>query len=201
MAVAVVVGVVFGPLDLAGQIHTPYPFANLFNSPAVWAAVAFGFGVWAHDPSRSVVGAIVAMVVAVESYYIADVVVRGSDVSVLTSTTAMVWLVLGVGAGLVFGGAGGMVRDDVRWRRILALALLPAVFASEAAYQVIEHLTTDANQGRDDAVQFAVLLALCAAASLVVTLRLGQRRDRAAVVATTLALTVLGTVAYVILTS
>ena len=87
--VAVVVGALLGPFVLAGQVHAPYPLANLFNSPAVWAAAAFGFGVWAQSRMRAaVVGAIVMEVVAVMAYYLADVLVRGSDASILVSTTA-----------------------------------------------------------------------------------------------------------------
>ena len=56
---ATVAGALLGPLDLAGQVHSPYPYANLFNSPAVWAAAAFVFGRWATGVVPAVVGAIV----------------------------------------------------------------------------------------------------------------------------------------------
>lgn len=41
LGVAIVVGLMFGPLDLAGQVNAPYPFANLFNSPAYRVFPAF----------------------------------------------------------------------------------------------------------------------------------------------------------------
>ena len=56
-------GALIGPLDLAGQVHSPYPYANVFNSPAVWAAAVFVFGRWATDVVPALVGAIVVMVV------------------------------------------------------------------------------------------------------------------------------------------
>ncbi len=131
----IVIGLLFGPLDLAGQVHTPYPFANLFNSPAIWAACAFVVGRWAARPAQAVVAATVAMVVAVEAYYAADIVVRGANTSNLTSNVAMAWLALGVGAGLVFGLAGAFSTRTHGWLGALASAALPAVFLAEAAHE------------------------------------------------------------------
>jgi hypothetical protein len=128
-----VVGLVFGPLDLAGQVHTPYPYANLFNSPAVWAALAYVVGRWATELTQAAVGAVVALVVAVEAYYVADVFFRGANTSNLWSTTAVVWLALGVGGGVVFGLAGALSRRAPSWTAAIAAATLPAVFLAEAA--------------------------------------------------------------------
>ena len=60
-AVALVAGLLLGPLDLAGQVHSPYPYANLFNSPAVWAAAALVFGRWATNLVPAIVGAVVVL--------------------------------------------------------------------------------------------------------------------------------------------
>lgn len=200
-ALAVLVGVVFGPLVLAGQVHTPYPFANLFNSPAIWAAVAFVFGLWAIGTYRSIVGAVVAMVIAVESYYLADIVVRGANTSNLTSPTAILWILLGIGAGVIFGAAGATVDYHRTTLRIVAKALLPSVFASEAVHQVIEHFTNDPGAGRDDSLQFAGLLALFAVGSAALILSIDQRLERWKVIATTITITAVGTVAYSLLTT
>lgn len=67
LAVAIAVGLIFGPLDLAGQVNAPYPFANLFNSPAVWAGAAFVLGMWARQPKAALVAAAVMEIVAVEA--------------------------------------------------------------------------------------------------------------------------------------
>ena len=197
---AVLTGAVFGPLDLAGQVHTPYPFANLFNSPAVWAALAFVVGIRVRDLPRATVGAVVATVVAVETYYLADVVVRGADTSNLTSPTACVWIVLGIGAGVVFGTAGGVVTHRTRWRRVVAQALLPAVFASEAIHQLVRHVTTEPGAGPSDSVEFAALLVVLAAASLTWILHVGHRRDRWQVIAVALVATAFATVVSAALT-
>ncbi len=198
---AVLVGVVFGPADLAGQVHAPYPFANLFNSPAVWAGLAFGFGVWVDDRRRSTVGSIVALLVAVEMYYLADVVLRGADVGNLTSPAAVVWLGLGIGAGLVFGTAGAWTNHPSAWIEAGARGLLPAVFASEAVNQVVQHVTTAPDSGRDDGLQFALLLALLAVGALVWALRGADRLRRTPVSVAAVALTIVGAGAYAVLSA
>ena len=44
LVIATVAGALLGPLDPTGQVHSPCPYAKLFNSLAVWAAAAFMFG-------------------------------------------------------------------------------------------------------------------------------------------------------------
>jgi hypothetical protein len=185
-AVALVAGLLLGPLDLAGQVHSPYPYANLFNSPAVWAAAAFVFGRWATNLVPAIVGAVVVMVVGVETYYAADVLVRGANVSNLWSTVAFLWLALGIGAGVTFGAAGALSTRTGSWLGAAASATLPAVFASEAAHEA----TTSREVG------WIVLLVGVGAAT---TLWLLRRADRTAVARTMLCLagwTTAGFVAY-----
>ncbi len=175
LAVALVAGVLLGPLDLAGQVHSPYPYANLFNSPAVWAAAAFMFGRWAADLVPAVVGAVVVMVVGVEMYYAADVLVRHANVSNLWSTVAVAWLVLGIGAGLSFGAAGALSNRTGSWTGAAASATLPAVFVAEAAHE--------AATSRD--LGWIVLLIVTATAT---TLWLLRRADRTSIARTMLCL-------------
>ena len=197
--VAVGAGALFGPFVLAGQVHAPYPLANLFNSPAVWAAAAFAFGVWAQGRMRAaVLGAIVMEVVAVLAYYLADVVVRGSDASIVVSATALAWVVLGVGAGAIFGAAGAAVDHPSSMIRAVGIALLPAVFLAEAAHQMIRHLTTDADSRPDDLVSTAILLTALAAAALIWQLHGRASAERARTLGVTLALAAVGSVAYAV---
>lgn len=186
LVTATVAGALLGPLDLAGQVHSPYPYANLFNSPAVWAAAAFVFGRWACDVVPAVVGAIVVMVVGVETYYATDVLVRGANASNLWSTVALVWLVLGVGAGVSFGAAGALSARTGTWAGSAASATLPAVFVSEAAHEAI----TSGDVG------WIVLVIVIA---LATTLWLLRRADRSSLQRTMLCLagwSALGFVAY-----
>jgi hypothetical protein len=126
--VAVVAGLVLGPLDLWGQVNTSYPWAHLFNSPAVWAAAAFAYGRWIRELPAAAVGAVIVLVVGVEAYYLADVLIRDASRSNLTSSTAAVWLAAGVVAGLVFGTAGRCAAETSGWRAVLGRAALPAIF-------------------------------------------------------------------------
>ena len=126
------------------------------------------------------------MVVGVETYYAADVLVRGANASNLWSTVAVVWLALGIGAGVSFGAAGALSTRTGSWTGAAASATLPAVFVSEAAHEA----TTSGDVG------WIVLLIVAAA---VTTLWLLRRADRTSVERTMLCLaawTAVGFVAY-----
>lgn len=179
--VAVVAGALLGPLDLWGQVASPYPWAHLFNSPAVWAAAAFAYGRWARHRVAAPVGAAIVLVVAVEAYYLADVLVRDADRANLTSPTAMVWLVAGIVAGLVFGTAGAWVATPAGWREVLGRAALPAVLGAEATYNVMRIATEPADGRPDDLGQFAALLTALGLAVLMALIRHTDRRTAARV--------------------
>ena len=187
---AIVAGLVLGPVDLWGQVSTPYPWAHLFNSPAVWAAAAFAYGRWLHHPLRSPLGAAVLLVVGVEAYYLADILVRGASTSNVASPTAMVWCVAGVVAGLVFGLAGTWSVELDGWRAVLGRASLPAVLGAESVYVAGRVVTEPADGRPDDLGAFAVLLAVLAAAILVALVRACDRQVTIRVVAITVVSTV-----------
>jgi hypothetical protein len=185
--VAVVAGLALGPLDLWGQVNTPYPWANLFNSPAVWAAAAFAFGNWLRVRPAAPIGAVIVLVVGVEAYYLAAVLVRDASTTTLTSPTALVWLAGGVLAGSVFGVAGSWAVERSGWRAVLGRAALPSVFAAEAVRAGVR-LANEPNDARpDDLGPFALLLAVIGITTLVVLVREVDRRTAALVVATTAA--------------
>jgi Family of unknown function (DUF6518) len=198
--VAVASGALFGPVVLAGQVHTPYPLANLFNSPAVWAAAAFGFGIWARSRMRAVLGAIAMEVIAVTGYYIAAVLVGKSEASIIVSTTALAWCALGIGAGAIFGTAGAAVNDPSRVLRIVGSALLPAVFLAEASSQAIRYVTTDPAGRPNDLASTSIMLTALAAAALFWLLRSRASVERVYTLGLTVAIAAVGSVAYAILT-
>lgn len=185
LLVAVVAGVVLGPLDLWGQVNTPYPWAHLFNSPAVWAAAAFAYGRWVRVLPVAAVGAVIVLVVGVEAYYLADVIVRDASRANLTSSTAAVWLAAGVVAGLVFGVAGGWAAGTSGWRAVLGRAALPAIFGAEAVHSLLRVANEPADGRPDDLLQFAVLLALLSIAALIATTHGTDRRTAVRVIAAT----------------
>lgn len=180
---AIAAGGLLGPLDLAGQVHAPYPLAHLFNSPAVWAAAAFAFGRWACELVASIAGAVIVMIVGVEAYYVADVLLRDASRSNPTSPTAFVWLMAGVVAGVVFGTAGWWASERSTWRAMLGRAALPAVFGAEAVYNVARIATQPASGRPDDLEQFVALLLLLATMVLAVVVRRIPRPTMARVIA------------------
>jgi hypothetical protein len=130
-------GILLGVVDLLLQRSLPYPWANLANSSAVWALGAFGIGWWLRAGWwRSALAGIVLLVVAVEAYYLAAVVLLNDNAQTLWSLTAMMWLVLGVLAGALFGAAGELSRDARPWLRVVAVAMPGAVLLAEAAMLV-----------------------------------------------------------------
>lgn len=159
---AVLAGSALGPLDLWGQVAAPYPLAHLFNSPAVWAAVAFAFGRWAVAAVAAAAGGVVALVVGVEAYYLADIVFRGAEPSNLVSATAAVWLVAGVVGGVVFGLAGSWSTRPGGAPAVAGLAALPAVFGAEAVHNALRVLREPADARPDDLGQFVVMLGVLA---------------------------------------
>jgi hypothetical protein len=185
--VAVVSGLLLGPLDLWGQVNTSYPWAHLLNSPAVWATAAFAYGRWVRELPAAAVGAVVLLVVGVEAYYVADVLVRDASRSNLTSSTAFLWVVAGVVGGVVFGIAGSWATETSGWRAVLGRAELPAMFGAEALHNLIRVTNEPADGRPEDLGQFAVLLAVLSIAALVGTTRGTDRRTALQVIAATAA--------------
>ena len=184
---AVVAGLVLGPLDLWGQVNTQYPWAHLFNSPAVWGAAAFAYGRWVRKLPAGAVGAVIVLVMGVEAYYVADVLVRDASPANLTSPTAAVWLAAGVVAGLVFGVAGSWAAATSGWRAVLGRAALPAIFGAEAVHNLLRLANEPADGRPEDLGQFAVLLAVLSIAALVATTRGTDRRTAVQVIVATAA--------------
>lgn len=182
--VAVVAGLLLGPVDLWGQVHATYPWAHLFNSPSVWAAAAFAYGRWLWDRPVAPVGAAILLVVGVEAYYLADVLVRDASVANLTSSTAVVWMVAGVVAGLVFGLAGRWAAKLSGWQAVMGRAALPAVLGAEAVRSVVRLTTEPTDERPDDLGQFALMLGVLGISALVLLVRAVDRRTGAQVVAT-----------------
>ncbi|MGC4896801.1 DUF6518 family protein [Micromonospora sp. DT31] len=130
--VAPVAGFLLGVLDFVWITRVPYPFAELGNSTATWAVAAFALGWWVRSgPVRAAVAAVVLLVVAVPSYYLAATLLQGDDLAVIWSPASLLWMAFGVVAGVVFGVAGTWART-AGWRRVVGTALPAAVFVEEA---------------------------------------------------------------------
>ncbi|MET8158130.1 DUF6518 family protein [Sphaerisporangium sp. NPDC005289] len=186
--VAVAAGVLLGLLDLLAQVTLPYPWADLANSPAVWAAAAFAVGAWARRGLVGVcVAAVVLLVLAVETYYAAAVVFRHDDAASLYNQVAWMWIGFGVVAGVVFGVAGVWYRGPDRWRADIGLAALGGVFVAEAA--------KDARAGTFGLPTVLILTVI----ALLVPIALGRSaRHRLESLALVVPLALLGAVAYIV---
>lgn len=121
-----------GLVDLLLQRTLPYPLADLANSSAVWAVLAFLLGRWVGGPWwRSALAGSVLLVVAVPAYYVSAWLIQNDDLAIVTSPAALLWMMLGSIAGAVFGTAGSWARGSGR-RRLVGIASPGAVLAGEA---------------------------------------------------------------------
>ncbi|GGN20535.1 hypothetical protein GCM10010109_34320 [Actinoplanes campanulatus] len=133
---APVAGFLLGFLDFVWIKYVPFPFGGLGNSIAVWAVAAFLLTFHSRwSLPRATVGAVVFLVVAVPSYYVAAALIQNDDWANVYSSYSLLWMSLGVVAGAVFGAGGGIARTPSR-RRIPALALPAAVLFAEAVLQL-----------------------------------------------------------------
>ncbi len=135
VVVAPVAGVLLGVLDFVWIKYVPFPLGDLGNSIAVWAVAAFLVTWWARwSLPVGVLGAIVCLVVAVPSYYVAATLIQNDDLSNAYNSTALLWMGLAVVAGAVFGAAGVIARTPGRLQTA-ALAMPAAVLFAEAVIQ------------------------------------------------------------------
>lgn len=191
LLVPVVVGLALGPLDLLLQHVLPYPFPNLANPAAVWAVVAFGVG-WS-DRIRGrwwpAVAGVLTLLLAVESYDAAAVVVLGDDTSTLTNRAALLWLAMAVAAGAVAGTAGAWARSGHAWRGPVGTAVAVGVLLAEAWLDLARLAGAgDDLARRQDLVQTALVLLVLAAVTAVLAGRSARQRVVGSVLALPLAL-------------
>ena len=126
-------GFLLGFLDFVWIKFVPHPLGELGNSLAVWAVAAFFFTYAARwSWVRGIAAAIVLLVVAVPSYYLAAALIQHDSFASMYGSTTYLWMLFGVIAGLVFGGAGVAARTPGRWQTP-ALAVPAAVMFAEAA--------------------------------------------------------------------
>lgn len=183
--VAPVAGLLLGFLDFVWIKYLPYPFAGLGNSMAAWAVAAFlltHLSRWRLPVA--VPAAIVCLVVAVPSYYLAAALIQGDDWSNLTNATAILWMGSGVIAGAVFGAGGVLARRPGRLR-LPGLALPAAVLFAEGVRELAR--LGDPNYETGDLVAYAALLVVLGLGLIVLLAR--SWRDRLIALAWSIPLT------------
>jgi hypothetical protein len=130
---AIAVGLATGALTLVGQALLDDGWQRLANSGAIWLAVAFGIGaVMASDREAAVAG-IATLLLALVGYQLAAWAAHAS----LGASGLVIWSGTALVGGPVFGLAGRRWRADTGRVRVLAIALLGAVFVAEGADTLI----------------------------------------------------------------
>ncbi len=140
--ITVASALLLGLVDLLLQKTLPYPVANLANSGAVWAVLAFLLGRWVGGPWwRSALAGAVLLVVAVPAYYVSAWLIQDDDLAVVWAPTSLLWMLFGLIAGVVFGTAGSWAHGSGR-RRLIGIAAPGAVLVGEALAQRAENVST-----------------------------------------------------------
>jgi hypothetical protein len=137
LGIAALLGIGLGAMSVVGDFTTDDGPAILLNALAnamgPWVVVAFIAGVAAGRPVAGILAGLIALAVAVATYYLGAVIFWGDRVPDLR-VTILVWLAAGLAAGSILGGAGGTwAGADRRWRP-LAAALLSGGLLAEATY-------------------------------------------------------------------
>jgi hypothetical protein len=169
-----VVGVLLGALDFVWIKYVPFPFGGLGNSIAVWAVAAFLLTFLSRwTLPVGILGAVVCLVLAVPSYYLAATLIQSDALANMYNATALLWMGSGVVAGTVFGAAGVLARTGGRLRA--AAAAMPcAVLFAEATMQLMR--IGDPNYETADTVEYtAVLIVLGVALTVLVSRSWPQR--------------------------
>ncbi|GGQ63009.1 hypothetical protein GCM10010166_36010 [Couchioplanes caeruleus subsp. azureus] len=171
---APVAGCLWGFLDFVWIKYLPFPVGGLGNSVAAWAVAAFLFAYGTRwTLLRGIVAAVVMLVVAVPSYYVAAALIQDDAWSNAVSTVAFAWMGLAVVAGVLFG-AGGVVARTPGRLRLAALALPAAVLLAEMAVDLGRF--GDPNYRTGEIWSYAVVLAVLAVVVTVVVAK--TWRDR-----------------------
>ena len=130
---AIAVGLATGALTLLGQAVLGADANRLANSGAIWVTVAFGIGAVMASDREAVVAGTATLLLALVGYQLAAWAAHAS----LGTSGLVIWSGTAVVGGPVFGLAGRRWRVDTGRSRVLAIALLGAVFVAEGAYTLV----------------------------------------------------------------
>jgi hypothetical protein len=178
-------GFLLGFLDYVWIKYLPSPVGDLGNSLATWAVAAFLLTYLHRWRLLAGIGsAIVCLVVAVPSYYLAAALIQNDDWNNLYNTTALMWMGFGAVAGVVFGGGGVLARTS-GMLRLPALALPAAVLFAEGVVKL--RRISDPSYGAGEQTAYASLVFVL---GLLITMLVGRTwRDRLLALAWTVPLT------------
>lgn len=131
-------------------------WGDLADSGAVWLVGSFVAGLFLRRrPVAAAVAGAAVLAGAVVGYYGGALLFLPGPLSDSLPVVELLWLVTGCLVGPLFGLAGAWVRDDRRWRRLVAVALLGGVFVAEGVAGLIT-----LHSVRDAAIRCALGLAV-----------------------------------------
>jgi hypothetical protein len=130
---AAVAGLATGGLTLLGQAVLDAEWNRLANSGAIWLAVAFAVGSRMASDREAVVAGAATLLCALVGYQLAARV-TGASISV---AGLVIWSGTALVGGPVYGLAGRRWGVGAGRGRVLAVALLGAVFVAEGAYTLL----------------------------------------------------------------
>ncbi len=173
--VAPVAGFLLGFFDFVWIKYMPSPVSGLGNSIAIWAVAAFLLTYCYRWPvGRATAGAVIMLVTAVPSYYVAAALMQDDDWSNVWAFNSWLWMALAVIAGVVFGPGGVVARRPGRLR-LPALGLPAAVLSAEMFMKL--SWIGKPNYRTAELVEYALVLIVLA---VVITVAVGRTwRDRA----------------------
>ena len=133
LLIAAGAGVALGVGDLLLQLTLPYPWADLANSSGVWAVAALLLTrLLKTNAAFSAAAGGVALVIAVEAYYVAAIILDKAGTGSLLAPSTVAWIAMGAVAGAGFGVAGAWSRRGETWHAAAGTALGVSVLLAEA---------------------------------------------------------------------
>ena len=126
-------GLATGGLTLLGQAALDAEWNRLANSGAIWLAVAFAVGSRMASDREAVVSGTATLLFALVGYELAARVAGAS----IGFAGLVIWSGTALVGGPVYGLAGRRWRVGTGRGRVLAIALLGAVFVAEGAYTLL----------------------------------------------------------------
>jgi hypothetical protein len=127
--VVAAVGLAAGLLTLLGQAVLDDDWNRLANSGAVWLTVAFGVGAAMVSDRQAAVAGLGSLLMALLGYQLAASVAQAP----MSTSAVLIWSATAIVGGPVFGLSGRRWRSDRGRGRLLAMALLGAVYVAEGA--------------------------------------------------------------------
>ena len=130
---AVLVGVAVGALTFVGQRFLPGQWNTLVNSGAIWLVPVFFVGSRMRSLPWAAAAGVATLLATLAGYYV-PYTLAGTPKSLFY---VALWVGVALIAGPLFGMAGCAWRSDRRMHRVVGVAMLGGVLATEGLYLVI----------------------------------------------------------------